>query len=121
MNLEQALQRIAELEAENAALRTRVSDIERQLGLNSQTSSKPPSSDGFGKPARRTQSLRGKSKRASGGQPGHEGNTLAQVSNPDRVSIHPTRHWFRTMGKSSETLLVSGFRRFGFKMAEILA
>jgi transposase len=89
MNLEQALQRIAELEAENTSLRARLSEIERQLGLNSQTSSKPPSSDGYGKPSRRTQSLRKKSKRTGGGQPGHEGDTLAQVSNPDEILVHP--------------------------------
>jgi len=62
MKLEEALQRIAELEAENQALRNRLAEIERRLGLNSQTSSKPPSSDGFSKAPRRTQSLRGKSK-----------------------------------------------------------
>jgi|GEM_PF-4358350 len=74
MRLEEALQRIAELEAENQALRNRLAEIERRLGLNSQTSSKPPSSDGFGKAQRRTQSLRGKSKRASGGQLEHAGS-----------------------------------------------
>jgi transposase len=89
MNLEEALQRIAELEAENQVLRSRLSEIERQLGLNSQTSSKPPSSDGFGKAVRRTQSLRGKSKRASGGQLEHAGATLEAVSEPAHVVIHP--------------------------------
>ena len=43
--------RIAELEAENAALRTRVADLEAQLRTNSQNSSNPPSTDGPGQPA----------------------------------------------------------------------
>jgi hypothetical protein len=37
--------RIAELEAENAALKTRVADLEAQLRTNSQNPSKPPSTD----------------------------------------------------------------------------
>jgi transposase len=89
MNLEEALQRIAELEAENQALRSRLAEIERRLGLNSQTSSKPPSSDGFGKAVRRTQSQRGKSNRASGGQLEHAGATLEAVSEPEYIVIHP--------------------------------
>lgn len=89
MNLEEALQRIRELEAENQALRLRLAEIERQLGLNSQTSSLPPSSDGLKKAERRTQSLRGKSQRQSGGQTGHQGDTLRSVSEPDEVIVHP--------------------------------
>src|SRR4051794_21944863 len=61
--------RVAVLEAENAELR-------RRLGMDSTNSSKPPSSDSpFTKPAPR--SLRGKSGRKPGGQPGHPGSTLA--------------------------------------------
>ena len=75
--------RIAELEAENAALKTRVADLEAQLRTNSRNSSKPPSTDGPATPAPR--SLRGKSKRKPGGQDGHPGQTLAQVSDPDVV------------------------------------
>ncbi|MBW4694392.1 MAG: hypothetical protein KME27_21815 [Lyngbya sp. HA4199-MV5] len=89
MNLEEALQRIQELEAENQALRVRLAEIERHLGLNSQTSSKPPSSNGLKKGARRTQSLRGKSERQRGGQAVHQGDTLKQVSEPDEVIMHP--------------------------------
>jgi len=43
---------IAELRAQNAALVVRVAELERQLGLNSGNSGKPPSSDGLKKPAR---------------------------------------------------------------------
>jgi len=89
MNLEEALQRTAELEAENQALRSRLAEIERRLGLDSQTRSKPPSGEGFGKALRRTQSLRGKSKRANGGQLEYVGATLEAVSEPEHVVLHP--------------------------------
>ena len=38
--------------AEMAALRQRIADLERQVGLNSGNSGKPPSSDGLKKPPR---------------------------------------------------------------------
>jgi transposase len=72
--LEQAVQRIAELEA--------------RLASNSQNSSKPPSSDGLAKPAPKTRSLRGRTVRKPGGQPGHEGRTLSQVARPKHTEIH---------------------------------
>ncbi len=64
--------------------------MERRLGLNSGNSGKPPSSDGLKKPKskRRTRSLRGKSGRKPGGQPGHKGKTLRRTDHPDRVKNH---------------------------------
>ena len=62
-------------------LLTRVEELEARLKLNSTNSSKPPSSDGLNKPSPR--SLRKKSNRKSGGQPGHDGKTLEQVESPD--------------------------------------
>ena len=40
-------QRIQALEQENKALRERIAELERRFGLNSDNSSKPPSSDGL--------------------------------------------------------------------------
>lgn len=66
---------IAALRAENAALKARIAELERRLGLNSSNSSKPPSSDGVKKPAR-VKSLRERSGRKPGGQKGHKGEAL---------------------------------------------
>lgn len=89
--LEAALNRIVELEAIIAQLIQRNAELERQLGLNSKNSSKPPSSDGFQKAAiNRTQSLREKTDRKVGGQQGHKGSTLMQIKNPDEIKQYKT-------------------------------
>jgi transposase len=86
---------IASLRAENALLRemvatlqARIAELERQLGLNSRNSGKPPSSDGLKRPPRRTQSLREASRKKPGGQKGHPGETLRQVTEPDATIDH---------------------------------
>jgi transposase len=85
----EGLQReLAELRADNAALKQEVADLRRQLGKNSSNSSKPPSSDGFGKKPRIAGSLRGVSGKKSGGQPGHQGDTLRPVAKPDKIERH---------------------------------
>ena len=89
MNLETLEAKIAALETENQALRERIAELERRWGIDSQTSSKPPSSDGLKKKnAHRTRSLRPKSQRPTGGQKGHQGQTLKQVSEPDKIINH---------------------------------
>ena len=80
------IMRLQEKLQELDQLKLRVAEMERQLKANSQNSSKPPSSDGYRKPA--PKSLRSKSGRKSGGQAGHEGHTLLMVSNPDKVQEH---------------------------------
>lgn len=87
MTSEEQAQRITALEAENKALRERIAELERRLGLNSQNSSKPPSSDGF-KKSTRTKSLRTPSGKKTGGQKGHRGYTLEAVSKPDKIVKH---------------------------------
>ena len=63
-------------------LTAKVGELKPRLGLNSDNSSKPPSSDGLRKKSR-SQSLRKTGDKKSGGQPGHKGSTLQQVTDPD--------------------------------------
>ena len=89
MSLKEKEQKIIALEKENQALRERIAELERRLGIDSQTSSKPPSSDGLKKKnTHRTRSLRSKGQRKTGGQKGHRGQTLEQVSEPDTIVKH---------------------------------
>jgi transposase len=76
-------ERIAELEALVVELRAR-------LDQNSHNSSKPPSSDGYAKPGTgKNRSLRRRSGRKPGGQPGHRGNHLERREDPDWAVLHP--------------------------------
>ncbi len=65
---------------------TRLLALEQRLSLNSTNSSKPPSSDGYSKPA--PKSLRRGGLRPSGGQKGHPGNTLRMSQHVDVVIEH---------------------------------
>lgn len=76
---------VSELMARLTQLEADVKALKGRLGKNSRNSSKPPSGDGFGK---RTQSLRRKSEKPSGGQPDHRGQTLEWCSRPDFVEQH---------------------------------
>jgi transposase len=87
----------ARLRAENEELRTqltialhlveqlqqRVQELEAQVKQNSHTSHWPPSRD-----KSRSKSLRQRSGKPPGGQPGHEGRTLKMVSEPEQVVVH---------------------------------
>jgi transposase len=78
----------AALSALVAALQARVAELERQLGLNSGNSGKPPSSDGLKKKPVRVSSLRKPSGKKTGGQKGHPGKTLSRTDTPDATVDH---------------------------------
>jgi transposase len=65
----------------------RIRELLAQRATDSHNSSKPPSTDGFHKPA--PKSSRKKTGRKPGGQKGHPGSTLGLSENPDRVILHP--------------------------------
>src|SRR5215469_4005957 len=67
-------------------LREHITALEERLAKNSRNSSLPPSSDRF---VRHPKSLRKKSGKKAGGQPGHPGHTLMWSEKPDEVIIHP--------------------------------
>ncbi len=69
-------------------LLTTVKEQAEIISKNSHNSSKPPSSDGPGKPKRSTDAIskrKNTRKRKSGGQKGHKGHHLKMVENPDEI------------------------------------
>src|SRR3982750_4440392 len=85
--IELVLAQAARHAAEMAAFRQRITELERQVGLNSGNSGKPPSSDGLKKPPR-VGNLRQPSGKQSGGQPGHPGKPLRRTETPDTTVDH---------------------------------
>src|SRR5712691_2509053 len=79
-------ERMQALEEVITAQQERIHTLERQQAKDSHNSSLPPSSDRF---VRVPKSLRKKSGKQAGGQPGHRGHHLRQVETPDEILIHP--------------------------------
>jgi transposase len=79
-------ERVKALEGLIDSQQERINTLERQQAKDSHNSSLPPSSDRFVRPPK---SLRHKSGKKVGGQPGHRGHHLRQVETPDEVLIHP--------------------------------
>lgn len=81
----------------NYQLQIRLRELEKSLEtdetattkLDSHNSNLPPSLDLPWQKPKRTRSLRKKSSLKIGGQAGHKGFTLRQVSNPNRIIVHP--------------------------------
>lgn len=117
--------RLAELEAENAALRAQVREVpvlraqiealaaqvqalQAQVAKDSHNSSKPPSSDGL---RRKTKSLRKPSGKKPGGQLGHRGETLRLQAEPDVVVEHRPTHCAQCQAPLEEASVVVRERR----------
>lgn len=76
-----------QLSEQLSPLSERISELEEKLSKNSQNSSKPPSSEGFGKSVKPKKKKKG---RARGGQPGHEGHgrDLYPIERVDELIEH---------------------------------
>jgi transposase len=117
MTYEALLKRIEHLEALVVTKDARIAELERRLGLNSDNSSKPPSSDGLRKkPA--PQSLREKGQKPSGGQVGHKGETLKQVEYADVVINHAPATCERCFASLSDAQVVRVSKRQVFDIPE---
>lgn len=79
------LGQVEALTAQVAALTAQVAELAARLGTDSSNSGLPPSKD---PPGARQRSLREKTGRKPGGQPGREGKTLQASDVPDRVVEH---------------------------------
>jgi transposase len=87
--LEMQVARIADLETLVAGLQAQVADLAAKVKQNSKNSSRPPSSDGLGKPE--PKSLRTKSGRKPGRPKGQPGATMQLTDHPDHVIRHLPR------------------------------
>jgi transposase len=93
-------------------------ELQARLSKSSRNSSKPPSSDGYGK-VNRTTSLRKSGDKPNGGQPGHEGQTLMAVEHPDRVETHEVPSCLHCQGPLDEIESVGYEERQVFEIPAI--
>ena len=80
---------------------------------DSHNSSMPPSSDGYGKPS--PKSLREKSGKKAGGQPGHKGNSMEITREPDEVKEYlPEKCWNCPMASKCKSNYTCAGRRYEY-------
>jgi transposase len=84
---EQVVKELVEMSEALSKISERMAELERRMKENSENSHRPPSQDGYRKPA--PQSQREKSEKKSGGQAGHEGKTLQLMEKVE----HEIEHW----------------------------
>lgn len=108
---------IAELMAEVTELKAEVTELKARVAMNSRNSSKPPSSDGYAKPA--PKSRRTRSGKKPGKQPGDPGRHLAQRDDPDATVIHSPRHCTGCGNDLADAAVVGMVRRQVFDLPPV--
>jgi transposase len=117
INVEEAVKKVKDLLAEDVnispalkasidVLLLLISILVNRLGLNSKNSSKPPSTD-----PNRIKQPRTKADRKPGGQPGHDGNTLRKVDNPDEIKEIPV---------DKSTLPIGQYHQAGYESRQVI-
>jgi len=84
--LDEQIKSNKKLQATIESLQETIKELQRKLNMNSQNSSKPPSTDGFKKP--HPTSLRQKSDKEVGGEPKHKGHHMEIPHEPDEKVKH---------------------------------
>jgi transposase len=118
--LSDALAALKETRADLERAREQIAELEARLAQTSRNSSRPPSSEGLGKPQPRQRSLRKKSGRKPGGQDGHKGKTLIQAARPDHIRRHEPPACGRCGAGLAGRLVTSVERRQVFGLPPIL-
>jgi transposase len=114
----QVVGQVAELARQLAQQGALLQELQARLAKSSRNSSKPPSSDGYGK-VKRTASLRKAGEKSKGGQPGHDGQTLMASEHPDRVETHAVSRCAQCQVSLAEIVAVGYEERQVFEIPAI--
>ena len=108
---------VAEQAALVETLTAEIAELRARLNMNSRNSSKPPSSDGYAKPAPKSRRVR--SGKKPGKQPGDPGHYLSQRCDPDATKIHPPSSCERCGSDLSDAEVTGTIRRQVFDLPPV--
>ncbi|MGH3861154.1 IS66 family transposase [Actinokineospora sp.] len=115
--IEGLMAQVAGLTATVTGLTATVVELKARLAMNSRNSSKPPSSDGYAKPA--PKSRRARSGKKPGKQPGGPGRHLAQLEDPDATRTHVPERCGGCGADLGDAVVVGAARRQVFDLPPV--